>query len=260
MLPGNKWMKPPTKWLVIWKMLIILKNSDIDWYDFLTQHWQIRALRPSLTGRLFLQIKFYWDTATPPFIYIICGCFGTTGRVEYLRQRVYNPQSLIFLLPHPLGKKNLTAAALIPCYTEWGSRTDTITLAYLKCRIWGSTPKLNQNLHCNKIPKWDSMTLKPGKHCHGVFHDDRNAHPLHWCKFHPTPSYQHRNSKQWLSTLVKSESQTELVRNIKSWDLPPVILIQRTWDGVKDSRIFKQVPLRRSRHNWAWDITLETLL
>ena len=119
MLPGNKWMKPPTKWLVIWKMLIILKNSDIDWYDFLTQHWQIIALRPSLTGRLFLQIKFYWDTATPPFIYIICGCFGTTGRVEYLRQRVYNPQSLIFLLPHPLGKKNLTAAALIPCYTEW---------------------------------------------------------------------------------------------------------------------------------------------
>lgn len=29
MLPGNKWMKPPTKWLVIWKML---NNSEEQWY------------------------------------------------------------------------------------------------------------------------------------------------------------------------------------------------------------------------------------
>ena len=101
-------------------------------------------------------------------------------------------------------EKNLTAPALIPCDSAMRLKNRYHYLVtYLKGRIWGSTPEPNQNLHCNMIPKWDSMTQKPGKHCHGVFPDDRNTHALHWCKFHPTPSYQHRNSKQWTCHLSK---------------------------------------------------------
>lgn len=198
----------------------MLNNSEEQWY------WLVWFSNTALANH-GPQTKSDWPPVLPNkvllgnshtaiHLYIICGCFGATGRVSSwdrgftaAKPNIFNSSSF--------RKKNLTAAALIPCYTEWGSRTDTITLAYLKCR---ESEVLLQNWIRIYI-----VTRSPS----GILWHWSLGNTAMGCFMMIIPIYTDvnftyylpiSNSKQWLSTLVKSRITNGACKKYKVRDLP----------------------------------------
>lgn len=82
MLPGNEWNHPPND-LSYGRCSIILKNSDINWYDFLNTALANHSPQTkSDWPPVFANKVLLGHSQTTIHLCIIYGCFGATGRVE----------------------------------------------------------------------------------------------------------------------------------------------------------------------------------
>lgn len=136
---------------------------------------------------LFLQIKFCGNSHI--FIIYNHGCFGGYRQSEVVETEGLQPAKPNIFTSSSFRKKKFDSCTLIPCYTEWGSKNRYYHPGLFEMQNLGSQNWI-RILHCNKIPQvgfydteaWETLPLGA--------RSDRNTHALHWCKFHPTPSYQ----------------------------------------------------------------------